>query len=98
MSHKALVWATDALFPPPAWPGFAVPSVPGVSTSSLAALGGVMDAVGCQWGLRDGSKPGRLVPSYSITSNQMAPRVDIEGRSLRQREHTNVYLPGHAGA
>lgn len=98
MSHKALVWATDALFPPPAWPGFAVPSVPQVSTSSSAALGGVMGAVGWQWGLRDGSKPGRLVLSYSIASSQMAPQVDIEGRSLRQREHTNMCLPGHEGA
>ena len=50
MSHKALVWATDALLSPWAPPGFAVPTVPGVATSRLAAFGGVMDAVGWQVG------------------------------------------------
>lgn len=76
-----------------------MPAVPGVATSCLAALGSVMDAVGWQWGLRDGRKPGRLVRlSYGIMPSQMAPGVHIEGTSLGSREHTNMYLPGHAGA
>lgn len=94
MSHQA----TDAPLLLPAWPGPAVPSVCGVATSCLAAGGGVMDAVGWQWGLQDESKPGRLVVlSYSIMPSQMAPWVDIEGWSLEQRENTNMCLPGHAG-
>lgn len=68
MSHKALVWATDAPLPPLAQPGFAVPLVPGVASSHLAALGSVID-VGWQWGLQDRRKPGRLVLlSYGISS------------------------------
>ena len=90
---------TDAPLPPLAWPGFAVPLVPGVATSCLAALGDVMDAMGWQWGLQDRSKPDRLVLlSCDIMPSQMAPWVDIERRSLGWMEHTNMCFPGDARA
>lgn len=39
------------LLPPLTRPGFAVASAPGVGSSHPGALGSVVDAVGCQWGL-----------------------------------------------
>lgn len=57
----------------------------------MAALGSVMDAVGC-------SGVCKKQPNWAgwSCSPQMAPGGVIEGSSLGWREHTNMCLPGRA--